>query len=539
MYSSVKEYCQSCEKCQFFNYSNSPGWAPLQPIVTARPGQFVQLDYMGPFKVSKSGNKYICLAVDAHIKFLWYAATKTIDEVSTAIFLFNEIVCKVGPIEQIMSDQGGCFEGNVFQHLCKLIGSDKLRSSAFHPSGNGGIEIVNKVIKPNLAKFVSSSHDDWDLHLGLAVNSYNNTLQSSIGMAPSEALFNRPPVLIADVICNNRLPSSTNIDNVGEHTLQLWKNAKRVRREISFNKDVSQEKQKSNYDKSVRDNRSFEEGQLVKIRNFKKPPNSCSAFVQKFVGPFKILRKLSELSFEIEALGVKKQVVHYNRLLPYYARDLVDLPKLNLHLFIVGGNNQSVGNVAGDNLNGLTSAVFLYRRKLRRAEAREFLEETHMETEVRSLEALRLDDALNTTLDQHFQSAEESEAELDLDAANARVHLVPGIVLANVRVVTSVQWQELVRLSAETHVNSNGKKQALCWQCESWFEEKTGLRVHKSGCKQAMPVLNSSNGSSERNELFAVTSENSPEVQNQLYNLVESLQNEEDGRVDNSNPLST
>jgi hypothetical protein len=54
-----------------------------------------------------------------------------------------------------------------------------------------------------------------------------------------------------------------------------------------------------------------------------------------------------------------------------------------------------------------------------------------------------------------------------------------------------------------------------------------------------MPVLNSSNGSSERNELFAVTSENSPEVQNQLYNLVESLQNEEDGRVDNSNPLST
>ena len=53
----------------------------------------------------------------------------------------------------------------------------------------------------------------------ISVNSYNNTIQLSIGMAPSEALFNRPPVLMADVISNNRLPSETNVDNVGEHTM--------------------------------------------------------------------------------------------------------------------------------------------------------------------------------------------------------------------------------------------------------------------------------------------------------------------------------
>ena len=191
-FSSIKEYCQSCKKCQEFNYSNFKGKAPLHSISTARPGQLVQLDYMGPFTVSKAGNRFICLAVDAHIKYLWYAATRSIDEISTALFLFNEIVCKVGPIENIMSDQGACFESNVFKHLCTLIGSKKLRSSAYHPMGNGGIEIVNKVVKPNLAKYVSNSFDDWDVCLGLAVNSYNNTVQSSIGMAPAEALYNRP-----------------------------------------------------------------------------------------------------------------------------------------------------------------------------------------------------------------------------------------------------------------------------------------------------------------------------------------------------------
>ena len=97
--------------------------------------------------------------MDAHIKFLWYAATVSIDAVSLALFLFNQVICKEGPIEKVMPDQGGC---------------DWLRSSAFHPSGNGGIEGVNKLITPNLAKFVDSTHDNWDLHLGLAVNSYFN-----------------------------------------------------------------------------------------------------------------------------------------------------------------------------------------------------------------------------------------------------------------------------------------------------------------------------------------------------------------------------
>ena len=113
--------------------------------------------------------------------------------------------------------------------MCAHKGSDKIRSSAFHPSGNGGgIEIVNKVIKPNLAKYVSDSHDDWDVYLGLAVNSYNNTVQSSIGIATSEALFNRPAVLMADVICNHKLPKDTKLHNVGEFTLELWRNAQRI-----------------------------------------------------------------------------------------------------------------------------------------------------------------------------------------------------------------------------------------------------------------------------------------------------------------------
>jgi len=83
--------------------------SPLKSIGTSRPVQFLQPDHMGPFTTSKAINKYICLAVDAHIKFLWYAATCSVDEISTTLFLFNEVVCQAGTVENVMSDQGAFF----------------------------------------------------------------------------------------------------------------------------------------------------------------------------------------------------------------------------------------------------------------------------------------------------------------------------------------------------------------------------------------------------------------------------------------------
>jgi hypothetical protein len=387
MFSIVKEWCQK------FNYTNLQNKAPLRSIGTMRPGQFVQLDFMGPFTTSKAGNRYICLAVDAHIKFLWYAATKTIDEISTALFLFNEVICKVGPVEQIMSDRGANFESNVFVHLCKLIGSKKVRSSAFHPSGNGGIEIVNKTIKPNLAKYVAKSHDDWDICLGLAVNSYNNTIQSSIGMAPSEALFNRPPVLMADVICNNRLSRDTNIDNVSGYTLNLWRSAQRVRKEVSFNKGVTQGKQKEMYDRFIKNSRVFNVGDLVKIKSFKKTPGVCSAFVEKFSGPLKIVKKFSELTFQLVGANGKFETVHYNRLAPFYSRSEVDDESVNVSNMAEPISNDA--NVFHSNLDNLTFVVLNYKAKLRRRAARALLEEMGSANELPALENLVVNDVSN------------------------------------------------------------------------------------------------------------------------------------------------
>jgi hypothetical protein len=41
--------------------------------------------------------------------------------------------------------------------------------------------------------------------------------------------------------------------------------------------------------------------------------------------------------------------------------------------------------------------------------------------------------------------------------------------------------------------NNKNKLIAMCWRCEKWFEEKTGLRILSISCVKPMPTLSRGN----------------------------------------------
>jgi hypothetical protein len=324
MYSDVTDYCRSCDRCQMYNYSQQHSVAPLKPIFVSRTGQIVGLDFIGPFKTTKSGNRYAILAVDANDKFLMGSATKICDALTTAAFVMNEVICKHGMVEVILSDQAKNFESDLFKHLCALLGAHKIRSSPYHAAGNGITERVNKVIKPALAKFVDQAGDDWDVYLQMAINAYNTSFHSSIGLTPFEAHFGRPAITVADVILNNRLPPTTNPSRIHEFTLNTFERAEQLRNTMLVRKEEAQQRYKTNYDKQVGFvNDRFPVGCLVKIINFTVRPGHSKAWEQKFLGPFKVLRVFTieseNITYELFD-GTSSRIVHYNRLAPYNQR---------------------------------------------------------------------------------------------------------------------------------------------------------------------------------------------------------------------------
>ena len=78
--------------------------------------------------------------------------------------------------------------GNI---LHKMLGTNLVRSSAYHPQTSEQTEWVNQILEDMLRACVISSKGSWDKWLPLAEFSYNNSYQESIKMALFEALYGR------------------------------------------------------------------------------------------------------------------------------------------------------------------------------------------------------------------------------------------------------------------------------------------------------------------------------------------------------------
>ena len=78
-----------------------------------------------------------------------------------------------------------------WEQLQESLGTHVIRSSAYHPQTDGQTERVNQILEDMLRACVLHYGKDWDKCLSLAEFSYNNSYQSSLKMAPFEALYGR------------------------------------------------------------------------------------------------------------------------------------------------------------------------------------------------------------------------------------------------------------------------------------------------------------------------------------------------------------
>ena len=83
------------------------------------------------------------------------------------------------------------FTSRFWGKLQEALGTRLNFSTAFHPQKNGQSERVIQILAYILRSCVIDYEGSWDRHIPLVEFVYNNSFQSSIGMAPYEALFGR------------------------------------------------------------------------------------------------------------------------------------------------------------------------------------------------------------------------------------------------------------------------------------------------------------------------------------------------------------
>lgn len=121
MYCSISEWIAMCPHCACRKGSPKDNAYNTVSIAVSCPLQVMGTDHMGPFPKSERGNRFILTFTDHFSKFVVAAALPDVSAETIARVFMEDVVCKFGALEQLLSDQGKNFIGKVMSKVNELL----------------------------------------------------------------------------------------------------------------------------------------------------------------------------------------------------------------------------------------------------------------------------------------------------------------------------------------------------------------------------------------------------------------------------------
>ena len=92
---------------------------------------------MGPLLETTNGNRHLLVVIDLFKKWCEVFPTKDQKAKTVADLLVSRIFSRFGPPVLLHSGQGRNFESNLMHEICRLMGTHKSRTPAYHPQCDG------------------------------------------------------------------------------------------------------------------------------------------------------------------------------------------------------------------------------------------------------------------------------------------------------------------------------------------------------------------------------------------------------------------
>uniref|UniRef100_A0A667YA11 Integrase catalytic domain-containing protein n=1 Tax=Myripristis murdjan TaxID=586833 RepID=A0A667YA11_9TELE len=263
MTSDIKQWVQSCERCQVAKDTRLASGSFMGHLLASRPNEIVAVDFT-LLEPSQSGFENVLVMTDVFSKYTVAVPTRDQRASTVAQVLLNEWFFRFGVPGRIHSDQGRCFESTLIQQLCHLYGVSKSRTTPYHPAGNGQCERFNRTLHNLLRTLPVSRKRDWVSCLPHVLFCYNTTPHQGTGESPFLLMFGREPRLPIDFLLGRA-------QDPVQGEVQDWLVEHQARLEVAFANArerllVAAERRKERHDQGVRD-APLQVGQLVYLRD--------------------------------------------------------------------------------------------------------------------------------------------------------------------------------------------------------------------------------------------------------------------------------
>ena len=255
----------------------------------------ITMDFVTRLPRTQRQHDAIWVIVDRLTKSVHFLPVSNDDPLDKLAQLYvEEIVRLHGVPISIVSDRDPRFTSIFWSSLQDAMGTRLHFSTSFHPRTDGHSERTIQTLEDMLRACVIEFKGSWDTHLSLMEFAYNNSYQSSIGMALFEALYGRKcrTPICWDEVGERRL--------IGPELVQITLDKIQIVRDRL---EIAKDKQKSYADKRRRD-LHFKVGDRVFLKV--SPWKGVLRFGRhgklrpRYIGSYEIIAKVGPVAYRLD-----------------------------------------------------------------------------------------------------------------------------------------------------------------------------------------------------------------------------------------------
>ncbi|KAA3484387.1 DNA/RNA polymerases superfamily protein [Gossypium australe] len=189
----VTEFVGKCLTCQQVKVEHQLPSELLQPVkIPQWKWERITMDFVSGLPLTPTKKDSVWVIVDRLTKSAHFIPVRVDYSLQRLAKLYvAEIVRLHGVPVSIISDRDPRFMSRIWRALHQALAIRLDFSTAFHPQTDGQSERVIQILEDMLRGCVIDFRGSWEEFLPLAEFGYNNSYQSSIQMAPYEALYGR------------------------------------------------------------------------------------------------------------------------------------------------------------------------------------------------------------------------------------------------------------------------------------------------------------------------------------------------------------
>lgn len=313
--SDVLAYIKRCHTCAQYKpeQQKSFGLMSSRPHGNA-PWQVISMDVVGPLPRSNS-YAYILVVTCSFSKFVLTFPMRNATGKVISRLVEDHVFLLFGVPVAIITDNGSQFKCREFRELCNSYDVQLWYNAVYHPQANP-TERVNRTLKTMLSSFVKDNHRTWSRYLPKVSCAIRTSVHEVTKHTPYFVNFGREHVIsgkdhavFRDIVRSDHGYGSDNEEKSRNRSEEFRLLFEEIRDRIR----KAHERSKQRYDLRRRP-ANFREQDVVYVRNHVLSDASkgiAAKLAPKFVGPYKVKKKVSYLTYELIDNDQKSKGIHH------------------------------------------------------------------------------------------------------------------------------------------------------------------------------------------------------------------------------------